>query len=217
MLRLLTTIFVIVSLTGCVTPMAFQEQLPDVAYTNNEGVVVSVIDERIRVKEGKPKDFIGIAHATFGIPVDWHVKQILATEEGDKERDLSGWLQHRIVKGLEQKGFRSASVELDDIPSVEEAKSLLLKNDASWLFVMVLNEWYFSINLNWVTAFNFDTDTDVHVFDAFTGELLSKKFKERDVVDEKADESHQNLIMAAYKAQLQQIFNDEEIRNIIGK
>ncbi|MCB2168432.1 MAG: hypothetical protein KQI78_12290 [Deltaproteobacteria bacterium] len=217
MLRILTTLFVVVSLTGCVTPMAFQEQLPDVAYTINEGVLVSVIDERIRVKEGKPKDFIGKAHGAFGIPSDWHVKQVLATEEGDKERDLSEWLQHRIVKGLEQKGFRSASVELEDIPSFEEAKSVLIDNDASWLFVMVLNEWYFSINLHWVSAFNFDTDTDVHVFDAFTGELLSKRFKERDVIEEKATESPQNLIMAAYKAQLQQIINDEEIRLIMGK
>ena len=59
--------------------MPLQDQAPSFTYTNEDGILITVIDERIRVKEGKPQNFVGIAHATFGIPVDWHVYQVLAT------------------------------------------------------------------------------------------------------------------------------------------
>ena len=66
-------VMTIASLAGCVTPVAVKDQLPKLDYTNNEEVLISVIDERERVKRGKPEDFIGVAHGVFGIPADWHV------------------------------------------------------------------------------------------------------------------------------------------------
>ena len=215
MVQGLCLIIIFLSLTGCVTPMPLQDQAPSFTYKDEDGILITVIDERIRVKEGKPPNFVGIAHATFGIPVDWHVYQVLATEEGDKERNLSEWLEYRIVTGLSQEGCPCAAVHFDEFPDAGEASKVLEENDAAWLFALVLNEWYFSVNLNWVTAFNFDTDTDFHCFHVNNGHVFKKRFKERDVIDERADESYQNLIMEAYKAQLQQIFNDEEIRLIV--
>lgn len=80
----------------------------------------------------------------------------------------------------------------------------------------MLNEWYFSVNLNWVSAFNFDTNTDILVYSLEEGKLLAKNIAERDVVDEQANESPQNNILRAYKAQLDQIVNDEEVRNAVS-
>jgi hypothetical protein len=215
-IRILYLIALIALLAGCVSPMPMQEQIPKLDYTNNEKVLISVIDKRKRVQEGKPKDFVGVAHGVFGIPVDWHVKQVLATEEGEKELDLSSWLVLRIVNGFNSEGWQSKSIDLDSLPSVDDATRELLKEDSSWLIILVLNEWYFSINLNWVSAFNFDTDSDIHVFHVNDGEVLYKNIKERDVVDEKASESPQNTILGAYKAQLQQIFNDADLQSVLG-
>jgi len=41
------------------------------------------------------------------------------------------------------------------------------------------------------------------------GKILEKKFKDRDIIDEKADESPQNNILRAYRDQLQEILNDQ--------
>lgn len=207
----------ILFMTGCVTAMTLEEQTPELDYANNEKILISIIDERKRVKEGKPKNYIGKAHGSFGIPADWHVKQVLATEDGDEERDLAGWLQHRIVRGLNEEGWQSEEIDFDSLPNAGETATKLEERNSTWLLAMVLNEWYFSINLNWVTAFNFDSDVNVHLFNIEGGEVLSKKFKERDVIDEKAGESPQNNVLNAYKAQIQQILNDDEIRGHIEK
>ena len=43
------------------------------------------------------------------------------------------------------------------------------------------------------------------------GKILEKKFKDRDIIDEKADESPQNNILRAYRNQLQEILNDKRV------
>ena len=204
-----------VSMAGCVTPMSMGDQIPTVNYRNDQKVLISVIDKRKRVQAGKPRNFVGVAHGVFGIPVDWHVRQVLATEEGDKELDLSSWIQLRIVNGLNHEGWQTKAIDLSSLPDVDEAQSRMKQEDASWMIALVLNEWYFTINLNWVTAFNFDTDTDIHVFHINSGEVLQKNIKERDVIDEQASESPQNNILRAYKAQLQQILNDRDLQNVL--
>lgn len=205
-----------ISLTGCVSPIAFNQQIPELAYSPNGKVLVSVVDERKRVKEdGKKPSFIGIAHGAFGIPTSFHVAQLLATEDGDKERDLATWLQYRIANGLEQKGWQTEVKDYVSIPTPEVATTDLEATRASKLLALVLKEWYFSMNLNWVTAFNFDTNAEVYIFDVNDGNILTKEFKERDVIDEQASESPQNNVLRAYKAQLQQILNDPEVREAL--
>jgi hypothetical protein len=203
--------------TGCVSSMPFQEQLPQAAYEPEEKVLISVIDQRHRVQKGKPRDFIGVAHGSFGIPFDWSVKQVLNVAEGDKERDLAAFLQHRLSSGLQQQGWKIQDAQLSQLPSEQEALALLQNQGADTLLLVELKEWYFSINLNWVSAFNFDTDANVHVFKQHEGKILEKNIAERDVIEERSNQSPQNNILGAYRDQLRQIINDPEVRNTLAR
>lgn len=217
MLRIIFVMLTLSMLTACVTPLPLDQQIPNPEYVSGGKVLVTVIDQRKRVKEGKEKTFVGVAHSTFGIPVDWHVKHALATVDGDKERDLSAFLEHRIVSGLASKGWKSEAIDLSQLPENADAKSLLSGKGASALLAIELHEWYFSVNLNWVSDFNFDTDADVHVYQVQNGEVLKKKIAERDVIVQSGSESYQNSILRAYKAQLAQILNDPEVRAAIAQ
>ncbi|SHF86440.1 hypothetical protein SAMN04487965_2794 [Microbulbifer donghaiensis] len=216
MLKKITLLAMAMLVTACVSPVSLQEQSAAPEYQVKESVLISVIDQRQRVKEGKDKTFVGKAHASFGIPVDWHVKQVLATEPGDKEKDLAQFLQSRLVHGLNSSGWNATAVDLAEVPQEDAVKQLMEQNNANKMISLVLNEWYFSLNLNWVSAFNFDTDTNILVYDLQNGKLLAKNIKERDVVDEQASQSPQNNVLLAYKAQLDQIVNDSEVRQVMS-
>jgi hypothetical protein len=204
-------ILLLVPAVGCVTPIAFEEQTPTLSYQVAGTTLVSVVDQRKRVAEGKPRNFIGVAHGSFGIPTSWHVNQVLKVEEGDKERDLAEFLRYRIVEGLKQNGWDAKPLEqltpIDD----DQARATLEEEDADTLLTLLINEWYFSLNLHWVSAFNFDTNTDVKVHKRGEDEVLSKNIAGRDVIDESASESPQNNILRAYRDQLIEILNDEEV------
>ncbi|WP_305405646.1 hypothetical protein [Photobacterium leiognathi] len=200
-------------ITGCVSSIPLHEQAPDTNYNVTKKVLISVNDQRERVKEGKPEDFIGVAHATFGIPVDWHVSQVLATEEGDKEKTLADFLEHRILHGLQKQGWNVEAVKVTSGASDSEIMTLLADNQADKLIQLNINEWYFSINLNWVSAFNFDTDTLVKIYEVNDGQILEKQIAGRDVIEEKGDESPQNNVLRAYREQLVEIFSDPEVKS----
>ncbi|MBT4051440.1 MAG: hypothetical protein HOE59_06960, partial [Euryarchaeota archaeon] len=100
-------------------------------------------------------------------------------------------------------------------PNVTNSKQQLLDSGADTLVTLVLNEWYFSINLNWVTAFNFDTDADIYVQSSDEETPFVNNVAERDVIDEEANDSPQNKILAAYRDQLIDIFDDSDIRAAI--
>ncbi len=81
-------VLVSILLAGCVTTIPMAEQSPDLSYMNEDKIVISVIDERRRVREGgKPPNFVGVAHGTFGIPSDWHVYPVLTGFEKENRRD----------------------------------------------------------------------------------------------------------------------------------
>jgi hypothetical protein len=214
MKHLLLALMAITALSGCVSAIPMQEQAPTPEYAPTKSVVIAVVDERPQLAKGKSASFIGVAHGVFGIPTDWHVSQVLATEKSDKDLTLAQWLESRIVFGLSNKGWQVKAVVLDALPTSIEASEVLQKSQASELVVLVLKDWYFSINLNWVSAFNFDTDTHMHIFEDGVGEVLYKQIKERDVIDEQASESPQNNVLRAYREQLQQIFTDPELRAV---
>lgn len=203
--------------TGCVSSIPFEQQLPQPAYQNDDSVLITVIDNRTRVQKGKPREFIGVAHGSFGIPFDWSVPQVLAVAEGDKERDLAEFLEHRLSNGLQQKGWQAQTVKMDHLPSAAEAEAALKQANAKTLLALELKEWYFSINLNWVSDFNFDTDTNIHVYQIDNGEVLSKNIAERDVIVQKASDSPQNNILIAYREQLRQIIDDPQVREVLAK
>jgi len=205
-------LIIVLFLSGCVTHIPLNEQIPSIAYNAKDILVVTVVDNRRRVDAGKPRNFVGIAHGLFGIPSDWHIDPVLSVEEGDDDRDLSQFLQYRIVNGLRQKGWEVSSLDVMKVPTPTEAESLLKENSADTLLVLQLMEWYFSINLNWVSAFNFDTNSNVIIFKGEKDKVFTKNFSGRDVIDEKADQSHQNLILMAYREQLNEILNDPEVK-----
>ncbi|WP_394497127.1 hypothetical protein [Shewanella sp. ENK2] len=212
MFKFFLVFFTIVTLTGCVTPINLQEQSPSPEYQNQQPILISVIDNRKRVKEGKPETFIGRAHATFGIPVDWNVDALLATEKDDKSLTLGEWLQKRIVLGLTDKGWQVKPADLDAVPTETIASDVLVEQESQHLLVLDLQEWFFSINLNWVSSFNFDTEVNTYLFDKDQGLAHQANLKERDVIDEKADESPQNNVLRAYRDQLLQILSDPALK-----
>jgi hypothetical protein len=206
------TLLCLILLTGCVSHIPINQQVPVLSYVTNEPLVIAVVDSRKRVIEGKPKTFIGVAHGAFGIPSDCEIDPWISVEEGDDKMDLAQFLQKRIAKGLTSKGWKISEINLQNVPDVNVASTLITKNNAKNLLVLQLHEWFFSLNLSWVTAFNFDTDSDVILFSKEKGKVLTKKFAGRDVVDVKSDDSYQNQILMAYREQLNEILNDPEIQ-----
>ncbi len=104
---------------------------------------------------------------------------------------------------------------LDHIPDATAARTLIEQHHVGKLLILQLTEWFFSINLSWVTAFNFDTDTTVLVYSGTGEKAFEKRFAGRDVVDAEADQSYQNHILPAYREQLAQILNDPEVKQAL--
>lgn len=203
------------SLTACVTPVAMEKQAPTAEFVPNGTVAIAVVDRRDRVlKGGKRPTFIGKAHGAFGIPADWHVKPVLSTEEGDKERTLAEFIQHRLLTGLQSSGWSVVPTGLSFDGELNPSNTLQVSG-AEHLLMLVLKEWYFSLNLNWVTAFNFDTNVDVIIASSNSADVFRKTIKDRDVIDEEAKQSPQNLILQAYRAQLLEILMDADIKNAL--
>lgn len=135
MLKSLTLLMLLLLVAGCVPHIPFDEQVPSVEYKNNDRLVVSVIDDRQRVKDGKPRNFIGIAHGSFGIPFDWDIAKVLAVENGDKDRDLSQWLQYRVVKGLESRGWNVVDIDLEKTPTIDQVKNIMIDNNRNIMLI----------------------------------------------------------------------------------
>lgn len=202
-------------LSGCVSPIPLAEQSPSPSYMPENKILISVLDNREKVKLGKPENFVGVAHGSFGIPFDWHVNEVLSTDAEDKDKSLSEFIEHRVITGLKTKGWNVDAAKISLDTSDSEIEEVLVNNDAQKLLILNLNKWYFSINLNWVTSFNFDTDTLIQVYEIRNGKVLEKSVAGRDVIEETADESPQNNVLRAYKAQLLEILNDPVIKNAI--
>jgi hypothetical protein len=228
-------------LSACVSPIPLDKQIAQVEYGTDEKILVAVLDRRRHLldaeteerKEEKEEEdepgvlddmqetaykrgpgFLGVAHGAFGIPADWSISMI-APQKEDRDKTLAELLRDRIVKGLKSNGWNVVPVDMRKVDE-QEAGRLMAAEKADKLLLLVVNKWYFSINLNWVTAFNFDSDTDTHVFDSRRGEIYRKNLSERNVVDEKYDDSPANMIFQAYKEQLDQIFNDPELKTIFS-
>jgi hypothetical protein len=209
---LLATIF----MSGCVAHIPFAQQLPPIDHSGLGMLAVSVVDDRERVKKGKPRNFVGVAHGIFGIPSDLNIKSALAVEDGDKARDLAQYLQYRIMQGFKARGWNAVELDLKTVPGDEQTRALLAGVGANQLLLLQLREWFFRLNLSWATAFNFDTDRTVFIYGAHTGKVLEKKFAGRDVVDQEWTESPQNHILMAYRDQLAEILNDPEVKQALA-
>jgi hypothetical protein len=122
-----------------------------------------------------------------------------------------------LARGLEQNGWKATELPLPSVPSEEEALRWLTEKGAESLLLLKLKEWYFSINLNWVTAFNFDSNMDVTIYRAGKGKMLDKNIAARDVIDVQASQSFQNHILMAYRDRLAKILADPEVRKALKR
>jgi hypothetical protein len=206
-------------LPGCVATIPMAEQSPDLSYMDEDKIVISVIDERRRVREsGKPPNFIGVAHGAYGIPADWRVYPVLTGFEKEKKKQsLAAFLEERIVFGLDDDGWKVAAAGFARAPSEYEMVSRLEAEEAERLLVLTLKEWYVSLNLNWVSAFNFDWDASVDVYDRKAQSIFGTSMSGRDVVDEEATESPRNHILRAYRDRLVGILEDAEVRQALAR
>jgi hypothetical protein len=199
-------------LSGCVTPIPLEQEAPDLGYKASRPMVVTVVDQRDVLAEGKPPTYIGRAHSLFGIPSDMQVYPWFVSDKAKKDQTLAQALEDRIVVGLNDKNWQVTAADFAKAPTSEEAVSILAARSADRLLVLSLTKWFVSINLNWVGAFNFDWGYRLDVFDAQGASLASISDTGRDVVDEKADQSPQNMIKLAYRERLIKILQRPEVQ-----
>jgi hypothetical protein len=199
-------------LAGCVTPIPMEQEAPDLSYRVTSPVVLAVIDERDVLAEGKPPTFIGRAHGVFGIPSDMQVYPWFVSDKGKKEQTLAQALEDRIVVGLNDEGWQLTATGDAKRPTREDVVAQLASRNAQRMVVLSITRWFASINLNWVTAFNFDWGYKLEVLDAQGATVASIADSGRDVVDAKADQSPQNMLKLAFRDRLIKILERPELR-----
>jgi hypothetical protein len=202
-------------LAGCVTPIPLAQEAPDLSYKSTAPMVVSVVDKRDLLTEGKPPTFIGVAHSVFGIPSDMQAYPWFVSDKTRKDQTLAQALEERVVVGLNDEGWQLTGAALTKPPTKDEAVSLLAARSAQRLLVLSLTQWYVSINLNWVSAFNFDWGYEIEVLDAQGAAIASIKDSGRDVVDAQGDQSWPNMIKIAYRDRLIKILERPEVRTAL--
>lgn len=202
----------VILLTGCVTPIPLAQEAPDLSYKATRSMVVAVIDERDLVAQGKPPTYIGRAHGAFGIPSDMQTYPWFVSDKEKKKQTLAQALEERIVVGLNDEGWQLTAAGVDKRQTKDEVVSLLAAKDSQRLLVLSITKWFASINLNWVTAFNFDWGYELNVFDDQGAVLTSIMDSGRDIVDEEAKQSPQNTIKMAYRERLIKILERPEVK-----
>ena len=148
----------ILFLAGCVTPISMEEESPDLSYVDPDTILISIVDNR-----NQDADVIGRAHGVFGIPSKMPVYPWFETEREKKHLTLAQALEDRLIFGLNDEGWNVISAGFDQHPAEQEVLDSLLAANARNLLLVILNDWYVSINLNWVSAFNFDWGTTVKI------------------------------------------------------
>jgi hypothetical protein len=205
-------LLVAVLLSGCVTPIPLEKEAPDLSYKAATAVVVSVVDERDVLAQGKPPTFIGRAHSLFGIPADMQVYPWFVSDKTRKDQTLAQALEERIVVGLSDEGWQVTGAGSTARLAPDAVVAMLASRGAPRMVILSITQWFASINLNWVTAFNFDWGYRLEVLDAQGHVVASVVDSGRDVVDEKADESPQNMMKLAFRDRLIKILERPELQ-----
>jgi hypothetical protein len=90
--------------------------------------------------------------------------------------------------------------------------AMLASRGAQRMVVLSITKWFASINLNWVTAFNFDWGYRMEVLDEQGRVVANIDDSGRDVVDEQADQSPQNMLKLAFRGRLIKILERPELK-----
>ena len=213
----LSTLPLAILLTGCVTPIPLAQEALDLSYKSTSSMVVAVIDERHILAEGKPPTYIGRAHGAFGIPSDMQTYPWFVSDKSKKKQTLAQALEERIVVGLNDEEWQLVAAGYTTRPTKEETMALLATYSAQHLLLLSITQWVVSINLNWVTAFNFDWGYRLNVLDEQGIVVTTITDLGRDVVDEEAKQSPQNLIKLAFRERLIKIFERPEVKTALNK
>ncbi len=202
-------------LGGCVTPIPIEQEAPDLSYRVTTPIVVTVVDQRATLAEGKPATFIGRAHGAFGIPVDMQVYPWFVSDKAKSGQTLAQAIEERIVVGLNDEGWQVASADTGTRPTPDQARALLESRGAQRMLVLSITQWFASLNLNWVTAFNFDWGYRVEVLDAQGATIADFADSGRDVVDAQANQSPQNMLKLAFRDRLIKILERPDLRTAL--
>lgn len=213
----LTALSGVISLAGCVTPIPLEQEAPDLSYKSTYPIVISIVDERDVLKQGKEPTYIGRAHGAFGIPSDMHTYPWFVTDKGKKKQTLAEAVEERIVFGLNDEGWKMIPSDQAEPTSKAEAKSVLTSNGAHRLLILTITQWFVSVNLNWVTAFNFDWGYRFDVRDEMGDTVSTFSDSGRDVVDEDAKQSPQNTIKMAFRDRLIQILENPQLKSALSQ
>ncbi|WGM39844.1 hypothetical protein [Caulobacter sp. NIBR1757] len=211
MFRTLLVAVAAMMLTACVTPRAVELQNPSIGYKASDKVLVGVVEDRPRVKAGKPNNFAGFARV-YGAPMDWTVNEMTLADKTAKGKSMSLYLAERIAAGLKSGGADVMVMAASGVATDAQADEVLAANNAGVLLTVVDREWHFDVNTNWVGKFRFDSELELVVQRRGKGTVLRKTFKDSQAVQAEGDESWPNLIVDAYKAKLEEIFSDAEVK-----
>ncbi len=196
---------------ACVSHVSIADQAPAVEYRPARPILVSVVDERPQLAEGKPNTYIGRAHGVYGIPTDIHVYPYYAEDKQDRKQPLAAALEQRVVLGLASDGAQAVGLGAPQRLDDAEIATALRERSSSKLLLITVRKWFVSLNLNWVTAFNFDWGVSVEVFDGADAPV-NWSGEGRDVVDVAWDQSPANHVRLAYRDRLKKILEEPGVR-----
>ncbi|MBX3480684.1 MAG: hypothetical protein KF842_09795 [Caulobacter sp.] len=197
--------------TACVTPRSIEMQNPTLGYKAADKIMVGVVEDRQRVKDGKPPNFAGYARV-YGAPVDWTVDVLTMSDKTGKGKSMSRYLAERVAAGLKSGGADVMVMQADRVATDEEADIVMARENAGAIVTIVNHDWHFDVNTNWVGKFQFNSDVDVVIQKRGRGTVLTKRFADKQAIQGEGSESWPNMITDAYKAKLEQIFNDPEVK-----
>jgi hypothetical protein len=203
------------ALLGCVAHIPIEEQSPDLTYVDPDLVLVSIIDQRNLQRPDIGADVIGKAHGTFGIPSAMKTYPWYESDKEKKSITLAQALEERLIIGLNDEGWTVKSAGFTTHPTVQQVRETLLASNAQNLLLIVLNDWYVSVNLNWVGGENFDWATTVKIFGDDGSKLLEQTSGTRHVIPPDGSESYPNLIRRAFRDRLEEILETPEVQSAL--
>lgn len=203
------------TLSGCVAHIPIEEQAPDLTYVDPDLVLISIVDQRNLQRPNIAADVIGKAHGTFGIPSKIKTYPWYEDDKKKKSITLAQALEDRLIFGLKDEGWNVASAGFPTHPTEQQIRESLMAADAQNLLLIVLNDWYVSVNLNWVGGENFDWGTTVKIFGNDGSKLLEQTSGTRHVIPPDGSDSYPNLIRRAFRDRLEEILETPEVQNAL--
>jgi len=219
-------------ITACVTPLSPAQQAPSLQFSSasvkaasadgNEAgavatnapskVLIAVVDSRVRTLEGKPENMIGFLRV-YGIPNNWTINQ-LRLKDLPKDATLADLLENRLSTGLSNAGVPTVPVDVKDVSNGADVAAALQSGSADKLITLVLKDWHVDVNTSWVGKFQFNHDADLSVYDK-SGKVFEKNFAEREVIQGEASDSWANMVLDAFREEMQEMLSAPEVQSAL--